>query len=113
MRIINKVKNHNILSRNEIHDLTKFFVKETTIRIYDKLDGIRDHVNKLEYPGYLHDLKNLDILKKYIKNKYKTATVIKQTRRKTILKSVIVILQKLASYRRLSVNQSYSDISYL
>lgn len=108
-----KVKNTNLLSRKEIQDLTKFFLKQSTINLYETLDGIGKHAHKIEYPGFLDDLKTLDTLKKYVRGKHRGKEEIKQTRRKTILKSVIVILQKLASFRRMSVNDSYSNIRML
>lgn len=101
-----KVKNHNLLSRQEIEDLTKFFLKQTPQKIYDKLEGIHNHANKLEYPGYLDDLKTLDTLKNYVTSKINKHSLIKQSKRKTILKSVILALQKLASFRRLNTNNS-------
>lgn len=107
-----KARNHNILSHKEIKDLTKFFTKQTPLKILERLEGMKEHVKKLEYSGYLNDVKTLDTMKKYVKTKIRSAQPLKEPRRKTILKSVIMISQKVALYRRLSVNQSYSDLPY-
>jgi hypothetical protein len=47
-----KARNHNLLSRKEIQDLTKFFLKKSTTMMYEKLDSIRSHAHKIEYPGF-------------------------------------------------------------
>ena len=105
-----KAKNHNILSHKEIKELTAFFLKQSPINILEKLDGIRAHVHKLEYNGFNNDLNTLDQLKKYVRTKIRSSQSIKDMRRKTILKSIIFISQKMALHRRLSVNQSYSSL---
>jgi hypothetical protein len=104
-----EINHQNILSHKEIKELTVFFNKQSPIKILEKLDGMRKHVNNLEYSGYLLDLSILDQLKKYLKTKIRYGTTLKDIRRKTISKSIIMISQKMALYRRLSVNQSYSS----
>mmetsp|Transcript_30468 Transcript_30468/g.26987 ORF Transcript_30468/g.26987 Transcript_30468/m.26987 type:complete len:244 (-) Transcript_30468:59-790(-) len=104
-----KAKNQNLISHKEIKELTIFFIKQSTKEIQKRLNGMRDHVNKLEYYGFIHDLKTLDQLNKYVRTKIRNDEPLKNTRRKTILKSIILISQKMALNRKLSVNQSYSQ----
>lgn len=106
-----QAKNHNILSIKEVKDLTKYFTKQSPIKILGdkKLDGMRKHIDSIKYNGYQHDLSTLDQLKKYLKTKVRYGTGLKDIRRKTILKSIIMISQRMALHRRLSVNKSYSS----
>ena len=62
-------KNHNILSRKEIKDLTSFFFKESPDKILEKIVEIKCKINRLQFAGYVEDCKNLDALRKYIKIK--------------------------------------------
>lgn len=96
-----QVKNHNILSVKEIKDLTKYFTKRSPIKILEdkKLDGMRKHINGIQYNGYQHDLSTLDQLKKYLKTKVRYGTGLKVIRRKTILKSMIMISQRMALHK--------------
>lgn len=66
-----KAKNHNLLTRNEIKELTAFFLKQHPLKIIEKFDGIRENIDRLKFVGYLDDLKTLDTLKKYVKSKIK------------------------------------------
>jgi hypothetical protein len=100
-----KMKNHNILSHKEIRELTLFFTKQIPIKLFERLDGIKKHIEKLEYSSYLEDIKTLETLKKYVRSKIIMDTPLKECRRKTILKIVIVVCQKMAMNRKLSVNQ--------
>lgn len=104
-----KVKHHNILSHKEIKSLTLFFTKQSPMNILEKIESMKEYINKVQYVGYIQDMQTLDTLRKYIRTKIRAGGGLKDGRRKTILKSVVVISQKMALYRRLSVNQSHSD----
>ena len=56
-------KNHNILSRKEIKDLTIFFLKEEPDKILEKIGDIQNKINNMKFIGYIDDCKTLDTLK--------------------------------------------------
>lgn len=107
------MKNHNILSHNEIKELTLFFTKQIPMKLLERLDGMKKHIENLEYSSYQKDIETLETLKKYVRSKIRMGTPLKEMRRKTILKIVIVVSQKMAMYRKLSVNQSRIDSRYV
>ena len=107
------MKNHNLLSHKEIKELTLFFTKQIPMKLFERLDCMKKHIEKVAYSNYLKDIETLETLKKYVRSKVRMGTPLKESRRKTILKLVIVVSQKMAMCRKLSDNRCRTDVLYI